>query len=81
MHTFLLPLYIVHFRQENLFFESTFSISGSRCISTKVKVTFREKFWVLLVQHDKVPFFDFNLTNRFQFSPMLQIILTPIERK
>ena len=39
-HTFLLPLYIVHFKQDNSFLESVFSMSGNCCISTTVKVSF-----------------------------------------
>ena len=36
---------------------------------------------MLLVQHDKVPNFDFNLRNRFLFSTMFQLILTQLEKK
>ena len=38
--TYLLPLYIVHFRQDIYSLESVFSMSGKCCISTPVSVSF-----------------------------------------
>ena len=47
-HTFLLPLYFVHFRRDISSLESVFSMSGNCCISTTVNVSFSgEVFGVL----------------------------------
>ena len=67
-HTFLLPVYIGHFRRDICSLESVFSMSGNCCISNTVSVSFLGEDFGVLSTTWKSPNFDFNLRKTFFIS-------------